>query len=383
MKKIALLISLATLVLMFSNRIFAEDVGLAEQYRQALTPRSDSMKDTPFNQVQRGVKTRGLGGVKSEFVGTNGGNEEPILTLQLEFKFNSDELTPQTVKYLGELGKALQSPELKGYIYKIEGHTDNAGSELYNLELSKKRAIAVSDYLIKNFTLERKQFDVKGFGKKQPVASNETEDGRSKNRRVVIKNTLKPFIFTPINKPEIIVKVKSERNGEVRELVGGEILTQLDGYSIELAPKSSAHVYVYQIDAIGKAELLFPNASLSQSYNAVEPDKIYRIPDVGKWLTLDNNKGIEKIVVIAKKGELKESLEICKREIGIGESEVILYSANTELKSAEAKTRGLKGVREEDSANLTVSNPPKKKPPVPHPIDMSNIFVWKFSFVHQ
>ena len=65
----------------------------------------------------------------------------------------------------------------------IEGHTDIIGSDEYNENLSQKRAKAVVDYLVeKGITKTRIYF--KGYGRRLPIASNESEDGRSKNRRV-------------------------------------------------------------------------------------------------------------------------------------------------------------------------------------------------------
>ncbi|WP_034892791.1 OmpA family protein [Gillisia sp. Hel_I_29] len=65
----------------------------------------------------------------------------------------------------------------------VEGHTDDTGSESYNLTLSKNRAQAVTSYLVNN-GLSRGRFDTKWYGESQPKYDNTTEDGRAKNRRV-------------------------------------------------------------------------------------------------------------------------------------------------------------------------------------------------------
>ncbi len=70
--------------------------------------------------------------------------------------------------------------------YEIQGYTDNVGSAAYNQGLSEKRAISVKNYLItKGISGDR--LTTKGFGLNNPVASNETEEGRASNRRVEIK----------------------------------------------------------------------------------------------------------------------------------------------------------------------------------------------------
>jgi outer membrane protein OmpA-like peptidoglycan-associated protein len=73
-------------------------------------------------------------------------------------------------------------PDLK---FTIEGHTDNTGSLVANNELSLRRAIVVRDYLIAQM-IPASSIDAQGLGPSRPVASNETADGRSQNRRVVI-----------------------------------------------------------------------------------------------------------------------------------------------------------------------------------------------------
>ncbi len=67
----------------------------------------------------------------------------------------------------------------------IEGHTDATGSEEYNLELSRRRAQAVANYLAGREVLATR-FTIMGYGETQPVADNTTADGRQKNRRVDI-----------------------------------------------------------------------------------------------------------------------------------------------------------------------------------------------------
>ena len=67
----------------------------------------------------------------------------------------------------------------------LAGHTDSTGSEEYNLELSRKRAQSVADYLAFQ-NVDSARFTTKGFGPSDPVASNDTEYGRAQNRRVEV-----------------------------------------------------------------------------------------------------------------------------------------------------------------------------------------------------
>jgi outer membrane protein OmpA-like peptidoglycan-associated protein len=69
----------------------------------------------------------------------------------------------------------------------IEGHTDNIGDELKNKLLSENRAKNIKNYLVQNFGISPNRIEYKGYGEELPIASNDTEAGRKKNRRVVVK----------------------------------------------------------------------------------------------------------------------------------------------------------------------------------------------------
>ena len=66
---------------------------------------------------------------------------------------------------------------------EIQGHTDNSGTDKYNMNLSKRRASAVSYYLMQK-SISSRRLTTKGYGESAPNYSNDTEDGRSQNRRV-------------------------------------------------------------------------------------------------------------------------------------------------------------------------------------------------------
>jgi outer membrane protein OmpA-like peptidoglycan-associated protein len=73
---------------------------------------------------------------------------------------------------------------------QINGHTDNVGSETDNMILSEQRAKSVVDYLTSK-GIDSKRMLYKGFGSSQPIADNQTEEGRAKNRRtemVILSN---------------------------------------------------------------------------------------------------------------------------------------------------------------------------------------------------
>jgi flagellar motor protein MotB len=98
------------------------------------------------------------------------------------FDTDKAEIKPGSETALKEMSRLLkQSPQLKIYLV---GHTDNVGSLPYNLELSQRRAEAVMNALIKQYGVDARQLAAKGAGPLSPVASNQKEEGRAKNRRV-------------------------------------------------------------------------------------------------------------------------------------------------------------------------------------------------------
>lgn len=97
------------------------------------------------------------------------------------FEYNKYELLEESFAELERVKKfLLEHPDIK---ITIEGHTDNIGSLSYNMQLSLARAKAVRDWFIKN-GIDEKRLKYKGYGPKKPIAQNDTEDGRSQNRRV-------------------------------------------------------------------------------------------------------------------------------------------------------------------------------------------------------
>lgn len=98
------------------------------------------------------------------------------------FETNKSTLLKESYASLDVLVNQLASQ--KTMCIEIKGHTDNTGDEVKNHELSEKRAKAVYDYLIsKNISKSRLSF--RGLGGEEPIATNDTEEGRQKNRRVV------------------------------------------------------------------------------------------------------------------------------------------------------------------------------------------------------
>jgi outer membrane protein OmpA-like peptidoglycan-associated protein len=98
---------------------------------------------------------------------------------------DSADLTPDAQRSMDTLGSALGSPVLKGRCFEIRGYADETGSAEYNRRLSEERARSVVNYL--NYHgIEKDRLIAIGFGKLYPRASDATEAGREKNRRVEV-----------------------------------------------------------------------------------------------------------------------------------------------------------------------------------------------------
>src|ERR1035437_4701614 len=110
--------------------------------------------------------------------------ESVVLSGDANFEFNKSVLLPNAYVVLD----SLVSTMLKHHDYKWEigGYTDGIGSVNYNIKLSQKRAQAVVDYLVSK-GIKNHNLNVVGYGKANPIATNDTPEGRSMNRRVEIK----------------------------------------------------------------------------------------------------------------------------------------------------------------------------------------------------
>ena len=95
-------------------------------------------------------------------------------------KYNINAKSEENLNKLAEIFKEYPDTNIL-----VEGHTDNTGSESYNLTLSKNRAQAVTNYLV-DHGISASRFDTKWYGEAQPKYDNTTAEGRSKNRRVEI-----------------------------------------------------------------------------------------------------------------------------------------------------------------------------------------------------
>jgi outer membrane protein OmpA-like peptidoglycan-associated protein len=142
-------------------------------------------RDTPYVQVDV-IETRPMetGMVTVDAAAMRKGltAEGHVALYNIYFGTDSADIAPASKPALDEVAKLLRSqPELK---LLVIGHTDNVGEIQYNLGLSQRRATAVVRALQKGYAIKPERLTAAGVGMYAPVASNKSEDGRAKNRRV-------------------------------------------------------------------------------------------------------------------------------------------------------------------------------------------------------
>jgi outer membrane protein OmpA-like peptidoglycan-associated protein len=119
-------------------------------------------------------------------VGVTRVNQNQILLnfpADLTFDFDRDNVKGQFVGTLRNVGSVLR--EYNQTTVDVYGHADSVGSDAYNQDLSERRATNVSRELIAGGVMPQRVL-IRGFGEERPIASNSTDDGRARNRRVEV-----------------------------------------------------------------------------------------------------------------------------------------------------------------------------------------------------
>jgi outer membrane protein OmpA-like peptidoglycan-associated protein len=142
-------------------------------------------KETAFVKSIRGRTTRSLSNSERDEIATQI-VDKPNIDLEINFEYNSADISAKSLPAVQALGRALTNPELKGSTFIVAGHTDAAGGEGYNQELSERRADSIKRYLMDNYHIAAADLVTVGYGKtklkdpNQPLAEV--------NRRVQVVN---------------------------------------------------------------------------------------------------------------------------------------------------------------------------------------------------
>ena len=108
--------------------------------------------------------------------------EGKLISYGIYFDVNKDVVKPESFATLKEIAQVLKdNPTVK---IKVVGHTDSDGDDKSNLDLSKRRAVSVKDYLVKNFGIDVARIETDGKGEAEPISKNDSAVNKAKNRRV-------------------------------------------------------------------------------------------------------------------------------------------------------------------------------------------------------
>ena len=91
--------------------------------------------------------------------------DRPKIDLEINFEYNSADISARSLPSVQALGRALSNPDLKGSTFVVAGHTDAAGGESYNQDLSERRADSIKHYLVDKFGIAGTDLVTVGYGK--------------------------------------------------------------------------------------------------------------------------------------------------------------------------------------------------------------------------
>jgi outer membrane protein OmpA-like peptidoglycan-associated protein len=152
-------------------------------------PRTRSLRNLAVKAQQDPTATSDSGPTPQSATSNAAGIDAPTgpaaLSLQIQFEFNSAQVSGGSQRALASLAQALQAPELRSSNFAIEGHTDAKGRADYNLKLSAQRARAVSDILKSHGVDEARLVPI---GKGSTALSSADQPFAPENRRVRIVN---------------------------------------------------------------------------------------------------------------------------------------------------------------------------------------------------
>ncbi|MBI1941755.1 MAG: OmpA family protein [Acidobacteria bacterium] len=126
---------------------------------------------------------------------------QPVKTETILFAFDSSTLTDETKQQLDALVKTVEP--MQRFLIAVQGYTDTVGSPGYNLELSERRAEAVTRYLTMVHGIPLIRIHRLGYGEESPSADNTSREGRQQNRRVEVRVLTPPEFSSPAHQASV------------------------------------------------------------------------------------------------------------------------------------------------------------------------------------
>jgi len=138
-----------------------------------------------FVQTIRNRATRSLSTAEREEIATIA-KDKPNIDLEINFDYNSADISNKSLSSVQALGRALTNPDLKGSTFIVAGYTDAVGSEAYNQDLSERRADSIKRYLTDKFGIAGSDLVTVGYGKTK--LKDPGHPTANVNRRVQVVN---------------------------------------------------------------------------------------------------------------------------------------------------------------------------------------------------
>lgn len=154
----------------------------------SIVPQADpapNVAETKLIQSVRGRATRSLSSTEREEI-ASAAKDKPNIDLEITFDYNSANISNKSLASVQALGRALTSPDLKGSTFVVAGHTDAAGGEAYNQDLSERRADSIKRYLIEKYGISAADLVTVGYGKSK--LKDPSQPLAEVNRRVQVVN---------------------------------------------------------------------------------------------------------------------------------------------------------------------------------------------------
>jgi len=158
--------------------------GLSVGPQQQVDPAAAAAEDKLVQKI-RGRSTRSLSISEREEIATIV-KDKPKIDLEINFNYNSADISAKSLPSVRALGRALSNADLKGSTFVVAGHTDAAGSEAYNQDLSERRADSIKRYLVDQFGINGSDLVTVGYGKSKLKDPNQPM--AEVNRRVQVVN---------------------------------------------------------------------------------------------------------------------------------------------------------------------------------------------------
>jgi outer membrane protein OmpA-like peptidoglycan-associated protein len=158
--------------------------GLSTGPQTAADP-TVSAAETKFVEKIRGRSTRSLSSSEREEIAAMV-KDKPKIDLEINFDYNSADISAKSLPSVQALGRALTNNDLKGSTFVVAGHTDAAGGDAYNQDLSERRADSIKRYLVDKYGINGTDLVTVGYGKSK--LKDPSQPLAEVNRRVQVVN---------------------------------------------------------------------------------------------------------------------------------------------------------------------------------------------------